>query len=109
MPELYARPSRGPARVGKKIINLDRGGTYVVCAWDECDRDASDLHTVRAHEHAQSIPCASPMARHITYPFCTERHRQYWLNATGDMAKESAARNNGRQYGMLPEGMRNVL
>lgn len=95
--------------VQRKVINHDRGGTFVCCAWDECDKDGFEIFKVRAHEHAHSISCYSDLAKHINYVFCSERHKQYWLNATGEMAKESAARNNGRQHGMLPEGMRNSL
>ncbi len=96
------------ARHQKKVVNLDRGG-FVCCAWDECDSDGFEVFKIRSHEHAHSVPCDSDIAKHINYVFCSERHKQYWLNATGDMAKESAARNQGRQYGMLPEGMRNTL
>jgi hypothetical protein len=90
----------------KKVINHDRGGTYVMCAWDECDRDGYELYKVRTHEHAASVPCDSPLGRHTNYVFCTERHKQYWVASTGQNAHELAARNNGRQYGMLPPGQR---
>lgn len=97
------------ALVHKKVINFDRGGTFVCCAWDECDNDGFEVYKVRTHEHAHSIACDSDLARHCNYVFCSERHKQYWLNCTGERARESAARNQGRQYGMLPEGMRNAL
>jgi len=97
------------AMAHKKIINHDRGGTYVMCAWDECDRDGYQLYSVRAHEHAGSIDCDSSLAKHITYVFCTERHKQYWLACTGASARELAARYNGRQMGMLPAGMRKMI
>lgn len=97
------------AIVQKKIINHDRGGTFVVCAWDECDRDGYQLYSVRMHEHVASIPCDSGSAKHITYVFCTERHKQYFVACTGQNAHELAARYNGRQAGMLPPGMRKTV
>ena len=96
-------------RVAKYIINHDQGGTKVVCAWDECDRPGYELYKVRQHEHAHSIPCDSQLGKHITFVFCSERHKQLWLNATGEMAKESEARNQGRIYGMLPAGYKGMI
>lgn len=97
------------ARVQKRVINHDRGGTFVMCAWDTCDRDGYQLYGLRQHEHARNIPCDSSLAKHITFVFCSDRHKQFWLNATGPNAHESAARNNGRIYGMLPAGYRASL
>jgi hypothetical protein len=96
-------------RIAKYVINNDRGGTKVVCAWDECDRPGYEMHKVRVHEHAGSADCGSPAAKHINYVFCSDRHRMYWLNCTGEMAKVSEARNQGRIMGMLPEGYRGYL
>ena len=95
------------AMTHKKIINHDRGGTFVMCAWDECDRDGYELYKVTSHEHAGNSPCGSPLAKHIQYVFCGERHKAYWVACTGENAKELAARYNGRQRGMLPPGYRN--
>lgn len=97
------------ARVQKRIINNDRGGTYVCCAWDECDNDGFELYKVRMHEHAQSVGCDSSLAKHITYVFCTERHKQYFLACTGAMAHDTQARNRGRIAGMLPPGMKRMV
>ena len=72
------------ARHEKRVINLDRGGTFVCCAWDECDNDGFEIDKVRTHEHAHSIACDSNLARHCNYVFCSERHKQYWLNCTGE-------------------------
>lgn len=96
-------------RVAKYVINHDRGGTKVCCAWDECDRPGYELHKVRQHEHARSIPCDDGLAKHITFIFCSDRHRMYWLNCTGKMARESELRNQGRIAGMLPPGYKGYL
>ena len=97
------------ARLSKKIINYDQAGRKVLCAWDECDKDAYSLYEVRTHEHARSISCDSSLASHVTYPFCSERHKQYWLACTGEMARDTEARNNGRIAGMLPPGYRTSI
>lgn len=94
------------ARIGRKIINHDTGGGYGVCAWSDCYRDACSLYEVRAHEHARTIPCDSQLARHVTYAFCRETCKQYWLAGTGPMAHDTAARNRGAISGMLPPGFK---
>ena len=89
-------------QVNKRIINLDKGGTFVVCAWDTCDKDAITLYEVRNHTHPRSIPCE--YGEHWTLAFCSERHKQYHLACSGPMALETQERNRGRVAGMLPPG-----
>lgn len=96
------------ARIGKKIINFDSGG-YGICAWSDCYRDACSLYEVRQHEHARTIPCDSPLARHVTYAFCRETCKQYWLAGSGAAAHDTAARNGGRISGMLPPGWKKSI
>jgi hypothetical protein len=72
-------PARGTTRwqhaiIQKKVINLDRGGTYVVCAWDTCEKNGYESHKVVEREHK-----AGREPHTITYVFCTDRHKQYWL------------------------------
>jgi hypothetical protein len=62
--------------IQKKVINHDRGGTYVMCAWDTCELDGYQNNRVVIHEGIDKT---------TTYVFCTERHRQYWINSTRDM------------------------
>lgn len=72
------------ARLEKKIINLDQGGDgrvteagthYVICAWSDCTNDAFENHKVRINE---AKPGYQP--HYITYAFCSERCKQYWLH-----------------------------
>jgi hypothetical protein len=58
----------------KKIINHDRGGTHVMCAWDTCEKDAFENNKVRVNTAKPGYP-----PRYMNYGFCSERHRQYWL------------------------------
>jgi hypothetical protein len=58
---------------------------------DTCDRPSYELYKVRVHEHAKAIPCDSPMASHIWYTFCSERHRLLFINSH-------------RELGNLPSG-----
>lgn len=105
-------PVRGSthARVQKRAINLDRGGTPVGCAnIMPCDRDGYELYKIIQHEHARSIPCDHELARHATFIFCSERCKQYFLACSGPMAHDTAARNRGRIAGMLPPGYRASL
>lgn len=97
------------AIVTKRVINHDQGGTNLVCFWAECDRDATTLYQVRNHEHARNIGCGDPLAKHVMYAFCSERHKQYHLAGTGTAAYDTALRNRGRISGMLPPGYGNSL
>ena len=109
------------ARLSKKIINLDRGeglgdvSPYLMCLWDECDRPATSLYQKRYCEHDARTPCQQADARalgagagrgaHYMTAFCSQRHLEYWWNATGGRALASLER-SGRAYGNLPAGSR---
>ncbi len=75
-------PVRGSSQwrhavVEKKVINLDGGGWsgngHVMCAWDTCERDGLEIHKVIKYLGKERGE------RTMSYVFCTERHRQYWL------------------------------
>lgn len=62
----------------KKVINLDHDGSkHVMCAWDTCEKDGFENNKVVAHEGAKGYE-----TKDITYVFCSERHKQYWLHST---------------------------
>jgi hypothetical protein len=63
------------AILDKKVINMDRGGTHVMCAWDTCERDAYENYKVRTNTAA---PGYQP--RYMNYTFCSETHKQFWIN-----------------------------
>ena len=62
----------------KKVINLDRGGTFVMCAWDTCEKAGYQNNRAVVHE---GVP---PNVRDITYVFCSDRHKMYWINSIRD-------------------------
>jgi hypothetical protein len=102
--------TREHAILAKRIINHDAGGVPIICCWDTCDRPATSLYVTRQHEHLRNVSCEGvdlgvELGRHITFAFCTYRHKAYWDNATGANAHESIAR-TGRAYGNLPVGVR---
>jgi len=67
----------GHAIIQKKVINLDHGGAkHVMCSWDTCEKDGYENNKVVVRDNA---PGYEPKT--ITYIFCTERHKQYWLNS----------------------------
>lgn len=64
----------------KKAINFDRGGTYVMCAWDICEKDGYEMY--KAVEHVSSpAERARGNDSTITYVFCSERHKQYFIHS----------------------------
>lgn len=77
---------REHAIIQKKVINLDRGGTYVVCAWDECEQDGVESNKCTVNYGKPGYP-----DQIVKYVFCSERHRQYWINSH-------------HSYGNLPSG-----
>ena len=101
-------------RVERLIINLDTA-MPLSCAWDDCPKRARTPYQVRTHEHQPGVSCSTVnqggglYGRHITYAFCSERCRLYWLNASGQNAHRSASEQRGRIYGQLPAGWKNRL
>jgi hypothetical protein len=80
--------SRDHAIVNKTVINLDHGGAkHVMCAWDTCEKDGYELNQVRINYGKPGTP---QIVKHV---FCTERHRQYFINQL-------------HGYGRLPSGYR---
>ena len=68
------------AIIQKKVINLDHAGDRkVMCAWDTCEKDGYENNKVVVHEGV------APHVRDITFVFCTERHKQYWINSIHDL------------------------
>lgn len=68
----------------KKIINRDEGGDgrvtgsgthYVICAWLDCLNDATTLYEIISRTGAEGYE-----ERNMHYAFCSERHKQYWLD-----------------------------
>jgi hypothetical protein len=105
------------AKLERHAINLDNGGQPLVCCWDECDRLGSTLYKHTSCLHDPRLGCAradvgtmrdAGRTAHLEYVFCSQRHRNYWVNATGRNAQESMAR-TGRAYGNLPVGMRKMI
>ena len=97
-------------RVYKRVVNLDHGGTKMVtCAWSDCERDGYENNKIIIHEHAKTIGCSSPLAKHIHYVFCSERHRNYWGESSGWRANRLAEQHQGRIHGMLPTGSRGSI
>lgn len=104
-------------RVGRYVINLDSGdGRRLVCSWDDCSRDGLELYkqlqclhpTDRGCTHADQVAAANGANAHVWHVFCCERHRLYFVNATGRNATRSIE-STGRAYGNLPVGSRGMI
>lgn len=70
---------------GKKILSLDKARSgetrWLPCCWDDCERPGTTLHQARMHDHARGYTCTRDDAKHVIYVFCSERHRQLFLNS----------------------------
>jgi hypothetical protein len=69
--------------IAKKVINMTTGA-HIPCCWNDCFKDGVELH--------KFVDTSSP-AETITFVFCSERHRGYFINSH-------------RNMGQLPPGMR---
>lgn len=58
----------------KKVINHDRGGTHVMCAWSDCEKDGYELYKIRVRDSAPGQPL-----KYLYYVFCSEGHKRHWL------------------------------
>ena len=70
--------------IAKKVYSHG-SGLWIRCTWFECERDGFELYKTIFHEHARSVPCDAPLAEHVNFVFCSERHRQYFLNSHKSM------------------------
>lgn len=57
-------------KIYRKVLSHD-SGQWILCAWDECERQGYELYKARVNER-QHI---------IQYIFCSERHKMYWVNS----------------------------
>lgn len=81
--------------VAKKVHSFS-SGTWIRCAWFECDRAAYDLYKAIWHEHARELRCDDPLSEHVHFIFCTERHKRLYQNSHVN-------------FGQLPAGYRKSL
>ena len=108
----------GKPRIGRYVINLDSGdGRKIVCGWDDCTRPGYELYKQLRHDHPVDRPCGvadvtawrnSGALAHVWHVFCSERHRLFFVNATGRNALRSIE-STGRAYGNLPAGSRGII
>lgn len=95
-------------KVSRLIVNPWTGP--ITCCWDECDKRASSIWSIRLHEHRPEVSCSDVeqgfglFGRHAFMTFCCEAHLLYWAGCSGWRAHETAAWNRGQIYGMAPEG-----
>lgn len=71
-------------RIARKIIIRESGpaeGQRIFCAWDDCDRDAVDLHKAVVNHGTAATPYV------VRYAFCTDRHKMFWVNSHRAMGK----------------------
>lgn len=84
------------ARLHRKVIireGADEGGK-IFCGWDDCDRDGLMLYGVRQNDARPGFP-----AQWVTFVFCSERHKQYWLQSY----------HRPGTHGRMPAGLRRMV
>lgn len=75
-------------------------GSLIICFWDDCESVADDRHQAvesrPPDDHEVAGVLAGTIKPTMTYLFCSERHRAYWLHSH-------------RANGQLPIGSRGML
>jgi hypothetical protein len=71
--------------LARKVISSGPAHDYIICSWDDCEKYGVMLHRIVIH---YGVP---PHRYDVTHVFCSERHRQYFVNSH-------------RDYGKLPAG-----
>jgi hypothetical protein len=74
-------PVRGTTRwehaiTEKKVINHDRGGTYVLCFWADCEKPGYE-----SNKCVETISAPGYPKETLTYVFCSDRHKQYFKHS----------------------------
>jgi hypothetical protein len=78
---------------------LSSGGGWIPCVWCHMhgqENRGYELYKSVFHEHSRLMPCDHPLATHINFVFCSERHKQYFRNSHVSM-------------GNLPKGWASTL
>ncbi len=81
--------------IARKVLSSTTG-TWIPCCWFECEKPGYELYKSVLHEHMKTMPCDHPMSQHVNFLFCTERHRQLYLNSH-------------RNMGQLPPGYKKLV
>lgn len=63
------------AIIQKKVINHDRGGTHVMCAWSYCEKDGYEMYHIRVRDSAPGQPL-----KYLHYVFCSQTCKDHWID-----------------------------
>lgn len=91
-------------RVHKKVLSRD-SGNWILCAYRDCELPGFEVHHVTTHEGFE--PFGQPdgtviwQPKLLKYIFCSEGHRQYWLDATGPDGLDGHLRSGNKSTSRL--------
>ena len=84
---------------GKKVLSLDKARSgetrWLPCCWDDCERTGTTLYQTRFHDHSPHVSCETPWVKHVWYVFCSERHKQLFLNGHHEYGKLASGTGRG--------------
>ena len=72
--------------VARKVLS-GSSGTWIPCCWFECAKPGYELYKSVLHDHTNAIACNHPLAEHVNFIFCSERHKQLYLHSHVDLGK----------------------
>lgn len=58
----------------KRVLSHDTG-RWILCAWDDCERQGYENHKVQINEAKPGFP-----PKIIKFVFCSDGHRQYFID-----------------------------
>lgn len=76
-------------------------GRFIHCGWDDCEKHGYECYKVMQHTEKPGYP-----ERIVNFIFCSERHRQYFIQSSQQAA---SGMHKDFMHGMLPQGMKNIL
>lgn len=63
-------------KIYKKVLSRNTG-LWILCAWEDCERQGYELFKARVRETAPGVV----PEKWIQYVFCSERHKMLWVNS----------------------------
>jgi len=85
--------------VQKKVLSRD-SDRWLLCCWDTCDNNGYELFKSIFHDHPPGMNCDSAMATHLTYVFCCEDHKRYFVQShLGDYGNKHSRPPDGAELG----------
>jgi hypothetical protein len=90
-------------RVHKKVLSHNTG-TWILCAFEDCELPGYEVHHVTTNEGYEPFLREDGVhyePKLLKYVFCSEGHKQLWLDCIGPDGLQGHYRSGNRSMGRL--------